>query len=67
MGRRWRDDELVEVVEDGAGEQLSEGPWSQPVDGLPVSDPVQLWLDCSSEGERALEAADTVAAVAGWS
>jgi hypothetical protein len=33
---------------------------------LPVADPVQLWLDCSSEGERALEAADAVAKVMGW-
>jgi hypothetical protein len=33
---------------------------------LPVADPVQLWLDCSSEGERALEAADAVAKATGW-
>jgi hypothetical protein len=33
---------------------------------LPVADPVQLWLDCSSEGERALEAADAVAKMMGW-
>ncbi|HEV7493043.1 hypothetical protein [Baekduia sp.] len=33
---------------------------------LPVADPVQLWLDCSSEGERALEAADAVAKEMGW-
>ncbi len=33
---------------------------------LPVADPVQLWLDCSSEGERALEAADAVAEEMGW-
>ena len=33
---------------------------------LPVADPVQLWLDCSSEGERALEAADAVAKAMGW-
>jgi hypothetical protein len=50
---------------------IAPDPWtlglSQPVDGLPVADPVQLWLDCSSEGERALEAADAVAAVTGWS
>ena len=46
-------------------------PWTlgltQPIDGLPVSDIVQLWLDCGVEGERALEAADTVAEIAGWS
>jgi DNA-binding MarR family transcriptional regulator len=35
--------------------------------GLPLADPVQLWLDCASEGERALEAAEAVAEVAGWS
>lgn len=34
---------------------------------LPVADPVQLWLDCSSEGERALEAADSVAQLMSWS
>jgi hypothetical protein len=33
---------------------------------LPVADPVQLWLDCSSEGERALEAADAVAEAMSW-
>lgn len=46
-------------------------PWTlrlaSPVDGIPVSDPVQLWLDCASEGERALEAADAVAQKIGWS
>ena len=46
-------------------------PWTlrlaRPVDGLPVADPVQLWLDCASEGERALEAADAVAQEMGWS
>jgi DNA-binding transcriptional ArsR family regulator len=44
-------------------------PWvltlSQP--GLvPVADPVQVWLDCATEGERALEAADAVAEAVGW-
>jgi DNA-binding transcriptional ArsR family regulator len=33
---------------------------------LPVVDPVQLWLDCSSEGERALEAAAGIAYSMGW-
>jgi len=33
---------------------------------LPIADPVQLWLDCSSEGERALEAAHAVAEEMGW-
>lgn len=28
---------------------------------------VQLWLDCASEGERALEAASAVAEMTGWS
>ena len=37
------------------------------VDGLLVADPVQLWLDCASEGERALEAAEAVAEATGWS
>lgn len=34
--------------------------------GLPVADPVQLWLDCSREGERALDAADAIAERMGW-
>lgn len=37
------------------------------VAGMPIADPVQLWLDCASEGERALEAADAVAEESGWS
>jgi hypothetical protein len=45
-------------------------PWTLTLatasDPLPVADPVQLWLDCSSEGERALEAADAVAKVMSW-
>lgn len=45
-------------------------PWTLGLarerDKLPVADPVQLWLDCSSEGERALEAADAVAKEMGW-
>jgi hypothetical protein len=35
-------------------------------DGMPVADPVQLWLDCSSAGERSLEAAAAVAKAQGW-
>jgi len=35
-------------------------------DGLRIADPVQLWLDCMNEGERALEAADAVAQTVGW-
>ncbi len=50
---------------------LAPDPWTlilaRPLEGVPVSDSVQLWLDCSSEGERALEAADAVAETAGWS
>lgn len=34
--------------------------------GLPIVDPVQLWLDCDREGERALEAADAIAEAMGW-
>lgn len=45
-------------------------PWTLGLstrrDTLPIADPVQLWLDCSSEGERALEAADAVAKAMGW-
>jgi hypothetical protein len=40
---------------------------SRTVDDLPIADPVQLWLDCASEGERALEAADAVAQIMSWS
>ena len=46
-------------------------PWTlslaRRIDGLPVVDPVGLWLDCASEGERALEAAEVLADIAGWS
>jgi hypothetical protein len=46
-------------------------PWtvglSRPVRGLPIADPAQLWLDCASEAERALKAADAVAQVMSWS
>jgi hypothetical protein len=46
-------------------------PWTLGLarrdDAIPVADPVQLWLDCASESERALEAADAVAEAAGWS
>jgi hypothetical protein len=46
-------------------------PWTlelaRTVDALPIADPVQLWLDCAAEGERALEAADAVAQVMSWS
>jgi DNA-binding MarR family transcriptional regulator len=45
-------------------------PWTLGLarghDKLRVADPVQLWLDCSSEGERALKAADAVAEEMGW-
>jgi DNA-binding MarR family transcriptional regulator len=35
-------------------------------DGIQVSDPVQLYLDCRSAGERALEAADAIRVEMGW-
>jgi DNA-binding MarR family transcriptional regulator len=35
-------------------------------DALPVADPVQLWLDCMTEGERAMEAAAMIASEQGW-
>ncbi len=45
-------------------------PWtlglSYQLNGLPVADSVQLWLDCASEGERALEAAEAVAQASSW-
>jgi hypothetical protein len=34
--------------------------------GIQVSDPVQLYLDCRSAGERALEAADAIRVEMGW-
>jgi DNA-binding transcriptional ArsR family regulator len=44
-------------------------PWvltlAQP-ERVRVADPVQLWLDCATEGERALEAADAIAQEMGW-
>jgi DNA-binding MarR family transcriptional regulator len=50
---------------------LAPDPWTlgltRSLDGLPVADHVQLWLDCASHGERAIEAADAIAATAGWS
>jgi DNA-binding transcriptional ArsR family regulator len=50
---------------------LTPDPWilglTRSLDGLPVADRAQLWLDCASDGERALEAADAIAAIAGWS
>lgn len=45
-------------------------PWTlglrRQIDELPIADPVQLWLDCASAGERALEAADAVARKMAW-
>jgi hypothetical protein len=35
--------------------------------GPPIADPVQLWLDCASEGERALDAAEAIAQTMHWS
>lgn len=50
---------------------LAPDPWTLGLarmrDGVPIADDVQLWLDCASEGERALEAADAIALAAGWS
>lgn len=49
---------------------LAPDPWTlglgRVVDGLAIADPAQLWLDCASQGERALEAADAVAQVMSW-
>jgi hypothetical protein len=49
---------------------LAPDPWTlglgRVVDGLPLADPAQLWLDCASQGERALEAADAVAQIMSW-
>jgi hypothetical protein len=50
---------------------LTPDPWTlgltRRIEGLPVADDAQLWLDCASRGERALEAADAIAAITGWS
>lgn len=41
--------------------------WARPVDGRAlVADPVQLWLDCLAEGERAIEAAGAIERRMGW-
>lgn len=49
---------------------IAPDPWtlelSQQIDDVPVADPVQLWLDTASQGERALEAADALMARTGW-
>lgn len=34
--------------------------------GIQIADPVQLYLDCRSAGERALEAADAIRVEMGW-
>ena len=39
----------------------------QWIDGVPFDDPVQRWLDTTSQGERVLEAAAPLAARVGWS
>lgn len=78
----WVAAEAVEAVEEAlrpaAGRRLPgalrvvvpRDPWPLALatqrDGLPVADPVQLYLDCLREGERALEAADAVARSSGW-
>ncbi len=48
------------------GLQARGGLIDDPVAAPWTADPVQLWLDCVTEGERALEAADAVAEAAGW-
>jgi DNA-binding MarR family transcriptional regulator len=50
---------------------LAPDPWTlslarRPDGGLRGADPGQLWLDCASEGERALEAAEAIADLSGW-
>lgn len=39
---------------------------ARETDGIPLADPVQLWLDCMTEGERAMEAAAAIALEHGW-
>lgn len=39
---------------------------SSELEGVPVVDRVQLWLDCNGEGERALQAAEAIAREMGW-
>ena len=34
--------------------------------GIQIADPVQLYLDCRSAGERALEAADSIKTEMRW-
>jgi hypothetical protein len=68
--------DALKPVESRAGRgtlevMVAPDPWtlglSRPVSGLPIADPAQLWLDCASEAERALKAADAVAQVMSWS
>lgn len=67
--------EVLQPVPSRAGRgtvriSVAPDPWTlglaERLDGVPVADPVQLWLDCASGGERELEAADAVAQVVGW-
>jgi len=50
--------------------QMSQDPFVLSLasnrNGIQVADPVQLYLDCRSAGERALEAAEAIRAEMGW-
>ena len=39
---------------------------ARPEGNLVIADPVQLWLDTSSSGERAREASEAIAEAMGW-
>lgn len=50
--------------------RLAPDPWvlslATEANGLRIADPVQLWLDCMNEGERARDAAEAIAQAMGW-
>jgi DNA-binding Lrp family transcriptional regulator len=70
---RWAEALMATRARPGPGgitAQISADPFvlslAAPREGLQVSDPVQLYLDCRIAGERALEAADAIRAEMGW-
>jgi hypothetical protein len=68
-----RDELIAEPGRPGHGTlrvAIPPDPWvlglARKQDDVRIADPVQLWLDCSREGERALEAADAIRASMRW-
>ncbi len=70
---RWAEELAASPSRPGPGRaimQLTRDPFvlslATKCNGIQVADPVQLYLDCRSAGERALEAADAIRAEMGW-